>query len=332
MGNTHTLPVPASADLRQLVQVDHPSLLFQAQLGKGKFAKAVRAKYMPRDAGTGRLAPGESSISVEGRVLLKVFLARGEKGEWRRRLAAARDVLATLCATFNLRDQPNILVYQRWEESNRFDAAYATRQFIAHNLYDRLNSRPFPSIDEKLWFIYQLLRAVGQAHAAGVRHGDIKVENVLVTSWGWLFLTDFATFKPTFLAQDSPADFGFYFESGTRSRCCIAPERLVREKDLAALTAARETNNTSATLAAAAGALLEGGGDITGRTASGLPVCDLALRDSMDIFSLGCTIGEIVLDGEPFLDQATLLKYKLGGGGDGGGGGKGGGEIGRAHV
>lgn len=30
-------------------------------------------------------------------------------------------------------------------------------------------------------------------------HGDIKSENVLVTSGNWVLLTDFAPFKPTFL-------------------------------------------------------------------------------------------------------------------------------------
>lgn len=210
MGNSHSLPAPTAApDLRTLVQVDHPTLLFHSLHGRGKFMKSIRARYMPRDAGTGRLAPGESAIATEGRVMLKIFLTRGEKGEARRRFASARDALAALCALFNLRDTPNVLPYSRWEESSRFDAASLTRPHVAHSMYDRLNSRPFPSVDEKLWFVYQLLRAVEQAHAAGVRHGDIKVENVLVTTFGWVFLADFALFKPTFLAEDSPADFGF---------------------------------------------------------------------------------------------------------------------------
>jgi len=34
-----------------------------------------------------------------------------------------------------------------------------------------------------------------------VCHGDIKSENVMVTSWNWLLLTDFASFKPTYLPE-----------------------------------------------------------------------------------------------------------------------------------
>lgn len=35
-------------------------------------------------------------------------------------------------------------------------------------------------------------------------HGDIKAENVMVTSWNWVLLTDFATYKPTYLPADNP--------------------------------------------------------------------------------------------------------------------------------
>ena len=36
-----------------------------------------------------------------------------------------------------------------------------------------------------------------------VCHGDIKSENVMVTAWNWLLLTDFASFKPTYLPEVS---------------------------------------------------------------------------------------------------------------------------------
>ena len=35
-------------------------------------------------------------------------------------------------------------------------------------------------------------------------HGDLKCENALVTSWSWVFLTDFASYKPTRLPADNP--------------------------------------------------------------------------------------------------------------------------------
>ena len=55
-----------------------------------------------------------------------------------------------------------------------------------------------------------------QAHKHGVCHGDIKMENVMVTSWNWVMLTDFATFKPTALPEDNPADFSYFFDTSRR--------------------------------------------------------------------------------------------------------------------
>merc|ERR1719193_2009826 len=75
--------------------------------------------------------------------------------------------------------------------------------------------------------VFQLLLAVDQAHGVGVCHGDIKLENVMVTTWGWLTITDFASFKPVFLPEDNPADFSYFFDSSRRRTCYIAPERFV---------------------------------------------------------------------------------------------------------
>ena len=88
MGAASSLPIQEKSDLRQLVQTDHPNLLFAEAIGFGRFMKTLRTRYNPRDASS-RLAPGESSISVGGRVTLKVYLQRGEKtAESRARIAA----------------------------------------------------------------------------------------------------------------------------------------------------------------------------------------------------------------------------------------------------
>ncbi len=55
-----------------------------------------------------------------------------------------------------------------------------------------------------MWIAYQLLEGLATAHAAGVCHGDLKAENVLVTSWHWLYLADFASYKPVRLPSDNP--------------------------------------------------------------------------------------------------------------------------------
>ncbi|CAN0094811.1 unnamed protein product, partial [Hapterophycus canaliculatus] len=103
--------------------------------------------------------------------------------------------------------------------------AYLLRQHLLGTLSDRLSTRPFLTDTEKRWLVYLLLRAAAQCHGKGVCHGDIKSENVLVTSGNWVLLTDFAPFKPTFLPDDHPADANYYFSSGEQGRCYLAPER-----------------------------------------------------------------------------------------------------------
>lgn len=65
-----------------------------------------------------------------------------------------------------------------------------------------------------------------------VSHGDIKLENILVTSWHWVLLSDFASYKPTYLPDDNPSDFSFFFDTSGRRSCYIAPERLAEMRML----------------------------------------------------------------------------------------------------
>ncbi|KAI8517020.1 phosphoinositide-3-kinase, regulatory subunit 4 [Branchiostoma belcheri] len=106
-------------------------------------------------------------------------------------------------------------------------AALLFRQYVRGNLYDRISTRPFLNSVEKRWIAFQLLCALNQAHKLKVCHGDIKTENVMVTGWNWVLLTDFASFKPTYLPEDHPADFSYFFDTSRRRVCYIAPERFV---------------------------------------------------------------------------------------------------------
>ena len=135
------------------------------------------------------------------------------------------------------------------------------------------STRPFLEEIEKKWLAYQLLCAVRDSHARNVYHGDIKTENVLVTSWNWLYLTDYSsTFKKTYLPEDNPAGFSYYFDTSGRRTCYLAPERF--------LTAGEKDDGRGVTWA-------------------------------MDIFSAGCVIAELFLE-TPIFNLSQLYKYRKG--------------------
>ncbi|XP_073220335.1 serine/threonine-protein kinase VPS15-like isoform X2 [Cicer arietinum] len=104
--------------------------------------------------------------------------------------------------------------------------------------------------------------------------GDIKCENVLITSSNWLYLADFASFKPTYIPDDDPSDFSFFFDTSGRRLCYLAPERFY-----------------------------EHGGEMQ-------VAQDSPLKPSMDLFAVGCVIAELFLDGQPLFELSQLLAYR----------------------
>ncbi|KAF8730110.1 hypothetical protein HU200_017078 [Digitaria exilis] len=219
---------------------------------RGRFLKSIRCKH------------------DEGLILVKVYFKRAgepiDLKEHERRLERIRNAFKGI-------EGSHVWPFQVWLQTDK--AAYLLRQYFFCNLHERLNTRPFLSHIAKKWLTFQLIHAVEQSHSKGVCHGDITCENVLVTSWNWLYLADFASFKPTYIPHDDPSDFSFYFDTGGRRRCYLAPERFY-----------------------------EHGGE---RVAADAP-----LQPSMDIFSLGCVIAELFLEGQPLFEYPQLLSYRRG--------------------
>ncbi|XP_059909311.1 phosphoinositide 3-kinase regulatory subunit 4 isoform X1 [Gadus macrocephalus] len=238
---------------------------YDKSLGSTRFFKVARAKHR------------------EGLVVVKVFAIQDPSLP----LTSYKQELEEL--KIRLHSAQNCLPFQKNSLTEK--AAILFRQYVRDNLYDRISTRPFLNGVEKRWLAFQILTAVDQAHKAGVRHGDIKTENVMVTSWNWVLLTDFASFKPTFLPEDNPADFNYFFDTSRRRTCYIAPERFV---DGSMFTA--ENDQTT-------------------------PLVDLSnnnqrsrgdLRPTMDIFSAGCVIAELFTEGVPLFDLSQLLAYRKG--------------------
>ncbi|ORX99187.1 ARM repeat-containing protein [Basidiobolus meristosporus CBS 931.73] len=248
MGNnfSSTIPSTATAGIDNYVG-EIGDIQYEKSLGSARFMKTIRGRHK------------------EGPVVVKIFIKPYvglSLDPYINQLRAEREKLLEL---------PNAFPYQRILETET--AVYLIRQYFFSNLYDRISTRPFLDLIEKKWIAYQLLRTVADAHRHEIFHGDIKTENVLVTSWNWVLLSDYASFKPTYLPEDNPADFSFFFDTSSRRSCYLAPERFYNF----------------------------GGEDA---------IANGSLTPAMDVFALGCVIAELFLEGSPIFSFSQLLSYK----------------------
>ncbi|KAL4538852.1 hypothetical protein Ndes2526B_g02870 [Nannochloris sp. 'desiccata'] len=195
--------------------------------------------------------------------------AAPDVGKYEDMLLTIRSALATVAA-------PHVWPTQRIYRTE--SAVHLVRQYFSSSLTARISSRPFLTLPDKRWLGYQLLAAVSQAHGKGVCHGDIKPENVLITSWGWLLLADFAPYKPAMLPADNPAVFSFFFDTSPKSpkrKCYLAPERFYDLDSNAVLK-------------------------------------NKPLAMPMDVFAVGCVLAELFADGKPLFEYSDVLEYRRG--------------------
>ncbi|KAG0353652.1 Serine/threonine-protein kinase [Podila minutissima] len=212
----------------------------------------------------------------EGSVVVKIFVKPESVYSLRRVSRIINEERESLA------DVPNAIAFQRVLETDR--AGYLIRQYFFSSLYDRISTRPFMNLIEKKWVTYQLLKGLADSHARNVFHGDIKTENCLMTSWNWVYLSDFAGYKPTFLPEDNPADFSFFFDTSSRRTCYLAPERFYKPGvDIEKQKQAEDPENI-----------------FTG------------LTSAMDIFSVGCVIAELFSEGTPIFSLSQMFKYRSG--------------------
>ncbi|CAG8467942.1 599_t:CDS:10 [Ambispora gerdemannii] len=231
---------------------------YEKSLSSARFMKTIRGRHK------------------DSTVVVKIFI-KPEPG-----LSLSHIVKALEEEKDTLSEVPNAFAYQRILETEK--AGYLIRQYFFSSLYDRISTRPFLNLIEKKWITYQILCGVHDAHTRGIYHGDIKTENVLVTSWNWVYLADFAGYKPTYLPEDNPADFSFFFDTSMRRICYLAPERFYKRHS--------EIDRRKAEL--------EFGEK------------DGAITPAMDIFSLGCVIAELFLEGTAIFSLSQLFKYRSG--------------------
>jgi phosphoinositide-3-kinase regulatory subunit 4 len=121
-------------------------------------------------------------------------------------------------------------------------------------------------------------------HSKDIVHGFLTTENIGLSSWNWVVVTDISCYKArTALPDDDPSEYLFYYQElfnqqGSDStprekRCYLAPERFY-----------------------------------TPGQAESEPLT--SLTPAMDIFSAGCVIMETFLNGERALDLGDLMEYR----------------------
>eukprot|EP01083_Nonionella_stella_P114538 338781_1 len=268
MGNIQASPGVDKSDLIQLFALELPfDTQFERQLGQGKILKTAKVK----------------SISRDGHLVMKVYVKPILNQSNQQQMEKLEEDIDkyhrkyyAIQSRWSLDTQPGLIPLIPIENKDKTQAHlhrgyFLGRQYFTYNLLDRFNTVPYLTHIEKKWIVYQLLRCIKQAHATKIVHGDIKSENVLLTSWGWCFLTDFNPYKPESIPFDDPFQWSQYFEDSRRPRCYLAPERFYTGKN-------------------------------DGSTAALLP--------ASDIFSLGCVVAEIFMDGQVLFDLSHLLKYK----------------------
>nr|CAB3264882.1 phosphoinositide 3-kinase regulatory subunit 4 [Phallusia mammillata] len=254
MGNALAATAPSQIQTVESYLADTPEYAFDKSLGSTRFMKVARAKF------------------AEGYTVIKVFVVPDATVNLDYYKSEVEYV------TGRLRHASNCLPFQQMYITDR--AGLLVRQYIKHNLYDRISTRPFYSNIERRWVAFQLLCALNQMAKFKIWHGDIKSENVLITSWNWLLLSDFATYKPAYLPDDNPADFNYFFDTSRRRTCYIAPERFT---DNAQIFATNELQMSER---------------------------DGNAIHAMDIFSAGCVLAEIFTDGSSLFDLSQLLAFR----------------------
>eukprot|EP01062_Namystynia_karyoxenos_P078256 TRINITY_DN8034_c0_g2_i1.p1 TRINITY_DN8034_c0_g2~~TRINITY_DN8034_c0_g2_i1.p1 ORF type:complete len:1350 (+),score=467.78 TRINITY_DN8034_c0_g2_i1:135-4184(+) len=248
--------------------------------------------------GKGRLLKTVHCGHDDGDVVAKFFLKTSPQDEEtvdqeQKKLVAYGERLAQLRRT---RPGPtNVCWYSQFRNIRQTKtsnaAAFLIRTYFRHSLQERVMTRPFVPKVGRLWMAYQLLCAVDEMHSAQISHGDIKAENVMVTAMGWVYVVDLAPFKPTYIPEENPSDFSYFFDTAENRHCTLAPERFVP----------RDARVDRPQGQAARRRAVQDWVDDEDR-----------VTEQMDVFSAACTIAQLFRDGEVLFKLDQLRAYKAG--------------------
>lgn len=162
-----------------------------------------------------------------------------------------------------------------------------------------------------------MLYAMQAAGQHSIAHGDLKCENVLVSTSLTVYITDFAScIKPTYLPLDDPADFSLFFDTSDRRTCYLAPERFYEGKGASTAARAPAARRPESSSAARQAPEVDNVTDLLAQQ----PYWETFDRhrpngpvtEAMDVFALGCVLAELWRDGAPLFTLSHLFRYRSG--------------------
>ena len=102
----------------------------------------------------------------------------------------------------------NILIPYKFDQEG--DIQIVQRRFLPQSLASRIKFVHFLSFSvifptfrsypplleiEKRWYIYQMVKGLQMLHSHAAYHSNLRLSNCLLTTWGWLYLSDASCFR-----------------------------------------------------------------------------------------------------------------------------------------
>ena len=254
---------PIVPNVERFLSRNYKSFQFIQQLGNGLMTKTALITYKNAD------------FPLLLKIFFKIDFNKDDTDKYSTEFKRFEDFIKELQKTRKLNVAPimNLIDAEK--------ACIVQRQYFKYNLKERIFVRPYLTQIEKIWIGFQILYGVNELHKNNLYHGDIKLENFVMNSYGSVYLTDLAPYKPVYIKKDDILSYTYYFgsNSNTAKSCNIAPERLIDKKTN------EEVISTTTTQA--------------------------GFNFSMDVFSVGAVLTELFLE-ESIFDYSKMLDFKNG--------------------
>ena len=181
---------------------------------------------------------------------------------------------------------------------------------------------------EKLFIFYQIYNIISKLHKIGLAHGDLKPSNIFINGHDLdLCIVDPAPFKPNRIQQSRLHVFYHYFTTLPDSGCYLAPERIsrIRQKDARESSSQNSPHQKNSPKNTESKNKIEDSDNSSDKEDDDSDEKKSDENDDIDedetrqvdlkmadIFSFGCIIAFLYLNGEHLFDLSKLHQYANG--------------------